>query len=212
MRGRWFRLVEKLGIEAADAEQVWLDLGAAYGGDGRFYHNLNHIQHVLESADWLQDVAIDFRAVQLAIWFHDVVYDPRQSDNEAQSAATAVRVLRPLGVPQATLNIVSDLILATQNHEVDATDPNYFVMLDADLAILGASPEEYDHYARAIRQEYSFVPDVAYRKGRTAVLRRFLARSPFYFTDWMQVRREAAVQQNLTRELNKLESENIETD
>jgi predicted metal-dependent HD superfamily phosphohydrolase len=205
MRGRWFELAKRLGIGEAAAEAVWLDLATAYGADGRFYHNLNHIQQLFHIADQLQDVATDFRAVQLAIWFHDIVYDPRQSDNEAQSAATAVRLLRPLGVLQATLTTVSNLILATQTHDANVTDPNTFVILDADLAILAAPPEQYDAYARAIRQEYSFVPQAAYKKGRTAVLRRFLARSPFYFTEWMRAWGETAVQQNLTRELYRLE-------
>ncbi|VAW42462.1 COG4339 metal-dependent phosphohydrolase, HD superfamily [hydrothermal vent metagenome] len=205
MRTQWLRLANKFGVGEKAAETVWLDLAAAYGEDGRFYHNLNHIQHMLNIADQLQDVATDFRAVQLAIWFHDVVYDPRQSDNEAQSAATAQRALHPLGVPQATLNTVSDLILATQTHKANATDPNIFVILDADLAILAAPPEQYDAYARAIRREYSFVPDDAYQTGRTAVLRRFLARTPFYFTEWMRGWGETAVRQNLTRELQRLE-------
>ena len=85
-----------------------------------------------------------------------------------------------------------------------------FVMLDADLSILSAPPQQYDVYARAIRQEYSFVPEEAYRVGRAAVLRRFLAREPFYFTEWMQERGETAVRQNLTRELEELESRNSE--
>ena len=204
MKTRWLQLSGELELEAHVAAAMWSDLIAAYGADGRFYHNLSHIQHALDIADQLQDVATDFTAVQLAIWFHDVVYDPRQGDNEAQSAAYVVRVLHPLGVPMATLTTASDLILATQSHETAVADPNYFVILDADLAILGAPSDQYDRYAHAIRQEYSFVPEAAYQQGRAAVLRRFLERSPFYFTAWMQERFETAVVRNLTRELNQL--------
>ncbi|MCP4417941.1 MAG: hypothetical protein GY805_15070 [Chloroflexi bacterium] len=215
MRGRWLRFAERLGFGVADAEVVWLGLVAAYEADGRFYHNLTHIEHALNIADQLQEVAADFTAVQLAIWFHDVVYDPRQSDNEAQSVAYVQRVLHPLNVPEKMLTTVSNLILATKNHEtatsagsvqaVNSTNSNYFVMLDADLAILGASPERYAQYAHAIRQEYSFVPDAAYQAGRTAVLHRFLERSPFYFTDWMRDWGETAVVQNLSQELKFLQ-------
>ncbi len=203
MNKRWLTLARHLAIELEAAEQVWPGLVAAYGADGRFYHNLTHIQHALDIADQLQNVATDFTAVQLAIWFHDVVYDPRRSDNEAQSAAFAERVLRPLGVSEATLAKVADLILATKSHKTAGLDPNLFVILDADLAILCASPAQYDTYARAIRQEYSFVPDEVYRAGRTAVLHRFLARSPFYFTDWMR-QQDTAVYKNLKRELDSL--------
>lgn len=77
-------------------------------------------------------------------------------------------------------------------------------MLDADLAILSAPPEQYAAYAQAIRQEYGFVPDEAYGVGRTAVLQKFLARSPFYFTEWMRGAGDTAVQANLLRELAQL--------
>lgn len=203
MKLRWLSLAQGLGIEGADAEGVWRDLVAAYGGNGRFYHNLTHIEHALDVAEQLKDVAVDFTAVQLAIWFHDVVYDPRRSDNEAASATYAERVLRPLGVPDALLAKVRELILATKTHEA-AADPNVWVMLDADLAILSAPPVQYDAYAQAIRQEYSFVPDEAYRVGRTAVLQTFLARSPFYFTEMMRERGDTAVYANLDRELTRL--------
>lgn len=208
MNERWIDLaVSRLGIGEPVAEAVWRDLVAAYGADGRFYHNLSHIEHALNVAEQLRVVAVDFTAVQLALWFHDVVYDPRRSDNEAESAAYAERVLRPLGVPDDLLAKVRQLILATKSHEAPDDNPDVRVMLDADLAILSAPPEQYDAYAQAIRQEYSFVPDEAYRVGRTAVLQTFLARSPFYFTEWMRERGgDTAVYENLSRELKNLAS------
>ncbi len=203
MKSGWMALAQSLGIAEADADIVWRDLAAAYGQNGRFYHNLDHIEHALDVAEQLQAEAVDFTAVQLAIWFHDVVYDPRRSDNEAQSAAYAERALRPLGVPEALLAKVRELILATKTHEANA-NPDVWVMLDADLAILSASPERYDAYAQAIRQEYSFVPEAAYVVGRTAVLQTFLARAPFYFTEQMRVGGDTAVYENLSRELTCL--------
>ena len=240
MKSRWLELARKFGIDDASAESVWFDLVAAYGADGRFYHNLTHVQHALHIAVQLQEVAqlekanaeaqsrrekreknlprnlrkfaksVDIIAVQLAIWFHDVVYDPRRSDNEAQSAAYAERVLRLLGVPDEMLAKVSNLILATKGHEAPTPNANVFVILDADLAILSAPPDQYDAYAHAIRQEYSFVPDEAYRAGRTAVLQKFLARAPFYFTEWMREWGDTAVYQNLSRELAELNKRNTE--
>lgn len=211
MKLRWLSLARGLGIEGADAEGVWRDLAAAYGADGRFYHNLSHIEHALDVAEQLKAVAVDFTAVQLALWFHDVVYDPRSSDNEAESAAYAERVLRPLGVPDDLLTKVRQLILATKSHEAPDDDPDVRVVLDADLAILSAPPEQYDAYAQAIRQEYSFVPDEAYGVGRTAVLQKFLARSPFYFTEWMRERGgDTAIYANLGRELTELKKRNTE--
>lgn len=203
MMPRWLDFARSLGIAESAAEAIWRELSAAYGADGRFYHNLRHIEHTLDVAEQLREVAVDFTAVQLALWFHDVVYDPRRSDNEAESAAYAVRVLRPLGVPDELLAKVTNLILATQTHEA-TNDPDGWVMLDADLAILSAPPAQYDAYAQAIRQEYRFVPDEAYGVGRTAVLQKFLARKPFYLTAWMRELRDTAVYENLSRELENL--------
>lgn len=210
MKARWLNFAQILGIKTEFAKIVWRDLAVAYQADGRFYHNLTHIQHALDIANQLRDVAVDFTAVQLALWFHDVVYDPRRSDNEAQSAAYAEQLLRPLGVPDTLLAVVSDLILATKSHEAPRPDPNIFVILDADLAILSAPPAQYDAYAKAIRQEYSFVPDEQYVAGRTAVLQKFLARSPFYFTEQMQGVGDTAVIGNLNRELAGLKKRNTE--
>jgi len=209
MKERWLTLAAYLGLASGAAEKIWFDLVAAYGADGRFYHNLTHIKHALDVAEQLRAVAVDFTAVQLAIWFHDVVYDPRRSDNEAESAAYAERVLRPLGVPDELLAKVRTLILATKTHEA-AADPDVWVMLDADLAILSAPPEQYDAYALAIRQEYSFVPEDQYVLGRTAVLQTFLVRSPFYFTEMMREWGDTAVYANLNRELAQLKKRNAE--
>lgn len=210
LQKRWLQLIAELKVNEPDAVEIWLGLAAAHGGNGRFYHNLTHIEHALDVAERLKDVAEDFTAVQLAIWFHDVVYDPRRSDNEAESAAYAESVLRPFGVPNELLAKVSELILATKTHETAVANPDVWVMLDADLAILSAPPAQYDAYAKAIRQEYSFVPDEAYVVGRTAVLQRFLARSPFYFTEQMQEVGDTAVYENLKRELAELKKRNTE--
>ena len=213
MKSRWLDLARRLGIAESAAEEIWRPLAAAYGGDGRFYHNLTHIQHALEIADQLQDVAANFTAVQLALWFHDVVYDPRRSDNEAASADYAERVLQPLGVPDEMLAKLRELILVTKTHETAVANPDVWVMLDADLAILSAPPAQYDAYAHAIRREYSFVPEEAYVVGRTAVLQKFLARSPFYFTEKMRGVGDTAVYENLSRELAELkkrDTENVE--
>ena len=106
---QWISLADELGLERQAAEAVWQALVAAYEADGRFYHNLTHIEQTLAVAEQLKAVAVDFTAVQLALWFHDVVYDPRRSDNEAQSAAFAERVLRPLGFPNERLETIKGL-------------------------------------------------------------------------------------------------------
>jgi len=190
------------------ADAVFADLVRHYREPRRAYHNTTHLRDVLAAIDRLAALPDEPRTVRLAAWFHDVIYDPQAQDNEERSAAYATAALGPHGIPAATLRRISDLILLTKTHAVESsTDRDASVLLDADLAILGAAPAQYDAYARAIRQEYAWVPDEAYRSGRRAVLERFLQRPRLYHTALLFAEREAAARANLRREIAALISE-----
>ena len=173
------QLLTSLGVPTAQAEVLQLDVLARYGENGRFYHTLPHIHHILTLLTPFAPRMTDWTALQLAVWFHDIIYDPRASDNEEQSAAYATAVLHPFLQPEI-LNRIEQLILATKSHQAADGDTDAQLLLDADLAILGASQTDYANYAAAIRQEYGFVPEMAYREGRTAVLHHFLTRPRLY--------------------------------
>jgi predicted metal-dependent HD superfamily phosphohydrolase len=143
-------------------------------------------------------------ALRLAIWFHDAIYDTRASDNEERSAAHARRVLQPLDVPEPVLLETERLILLTKMHSLSNEDRPGQLLIDADLAILGASESEYDAYALAIRKEYAWVDEEAYRTGRRMVLETFLRRPRIYSTDEMFTQREEAARRNLRREIESL--------
>jgi predicted metal-dependent HD superfamily phosphohydrolase len=114
--------------------------------------------------------------------------------------------LGPLGLPADLLARIATLVRATA-HLTDPAgplDPDTQALLDADLAILGASEERYRRYAADIRKEYAFVPEAAYREGRAAVLERFLARPRLYYHPLMVAEGEDAARWNLRAELNEL--------
>jgi predicted metal-dependent HD superfamily phosphohydrolase len=142
--------------------------------------------------------------VDLAVWFHDAVYDPRSQDNEEASARLARQELSQLHVSPETIEETCRLILLTRSHEAD--DPSGRLLLDADLAILGEPEPIYTAYAAAIRQEYAWVPDDRYRQGRADVLRRFLARAHIYHTPLMRASHEASARRNLGGEIQGLVS------
>ena len=73
------------------------DLAARYAEPHRHYHTLDHIRAVLEIVDRIGATARNPAALELAVWFHDVVYDTHAGDNEEQSAAHARSVLGALG-------------------------------------------------------------------------------------------------------------------
>lgn len=172
----------------------------AYGEEGRFYHNLDHLNDVLAKAEALHAP----RATRLALWFHDAVYDSRVGDNEAKSAELAAVWLGRMGVDAAVVALVVELILLTKSHILphEATLAHY-AMLDADLAILAAEPAAYEAYAAGVRREYGWVAEAAYREGRGRVLAGFLARESIYHTAVWQAR-ERVARANMRRELARL--------
>lgn len=196
---RWRALTREFGLSAAQAEPLLDDLSAHYRG--RPYHNLAHILSLLHLADRFAAQARDFTALRLAIWYHDLIYDPTASDNESRSAAYMRAVLENL-VPPQTLARAAAWIEAT-THRAAADDPDACLLQDLDLSILAASPDSYRRYQQAIRQEYAHVPDAVYRLGRRQALQNFLARERIFLTDALALL-ETAARQNLQAELDEL--------
>lgn len=198
---RWRRLIWRAGSNRP-AWPLFHDLIRAYSEPHRHYHNLNHLEQVLATIDRLANPAAELIAVELAAWFHDAVYDPRANNNEAQSAAFARDALRRLKLGPAVIDQVAAFIEATASHHVSADQSA--LLLDADLAILGADPQEYVRYAQSIRQEYSWVEESQYRASRCQILTSFLERERIYHTAQLYQEREAQARQNLARELEAL--------
>jgi predicted metal-dependent HD superfamily phosphohydrolase len=188
-------------VSGDDARRAFAEVAARYGSPDRHYHTLDHIAALL---DLLADTGTAAGpALLLAVWLHDVVYDSRAADNEEQSAAFARQWLGALGLPGGLRDEVSRLILLTKTHDVRADDDAGRLLVDADLAVLGAEPAAYDQYARAIRKEYAWVSEEHYRAGRRKVLEGFLRRGRIYSTPAF-ARLEAPARANLAREIAAL--------
>lgn len=205
LENAWHETARNVGMSEADVDAAWQDLARRYGEPGRAYHTLTHIGAMLAVANEFAGTATDPLALRLAIWFHDAIYDAQRTDNEAESARYARGVLETAALPPSTLAAVERLILATKTHEAAPDDPDAALLLDADLAVLGAAPADYDRYAQAIRKEYAWVPDDRYREGRHKVLNSFLERPRLYHTPALYERLEQAARANLTRESEALQ-------
>ncbi|MEU3375390.1 hypothetical protein ABZ734_33765 [Streptomyces sp. NPDC006660] len=167
----------------------------------RRYHTTAHLTAVLDHIDVLEQYADDPHLVRLAAWFHDAVYLPDRSENEERSARLAERALPEAGLtPQATAE-VARLVRLTVTHAPEDGDANGAVLCDADLAILAAAPPAYAAYAAAVREEYAFVPDEAFRSGRAAVLRQLLALPRLFHTPHGERTWQAPARANLEAEL-----------
>lgn len=206
MQTRWVELMACYAVGEAAAHSVLRRLLTAYSTPERFYHTLEHLAEMFAIIDRLAPDIDDSGSIQLAIWFHDAVYDTQRKDNEERSAELARELLLPLGLPLGVIDRVEKLVQATAHLGSDEppTDSNTAALLDADLAILGAEPERYLRYLRDIRLEYGWVPESEFRMGRAAVLRKFLARQRIYHHPITFEEREEAARKNLAGELTLL--------
>ncbi len=194
---------------SAAADDAWAELVKRYGARGRHYHTLRHLAHMLaELAPYQTAIGAEWPAVVLAVFYHDIIYNPRRADNEEKSAALAAARLPTLGLSPEAVQQCVGLILATRHLSHQALDPDWLtqLFLDTDLAILGAAPEVYATYTAHIRREYGWFPDLLYRPGRRKVLRHFLAQPHLFRTPDFAARYEAAARQNLANELGALDS------
>ena len=179
------------------------ELQAAYSQPQRHYHNAAHVNACLAELDRTRNELESPDIVEIAIWFHDAIYDARASDNEEKSADWAECFLTENGGDPAAGDTVRRLIMATQ-HEFPSDDVDAQVLADIDLSILGAPESCCDVYESAIRLEYRHVPDRLFRTGRAKVLSDFLNRSAIFQRRSFAQRYEEQARSNLRRALNAL--------
>ncbi|MHA6684233.1 HD domain-containing protein [Mesorhizobium sp. A556] len=189
-------------------EDLKKELSALYRAEQRHYHGLSHIEALLALAREYREILADPEAIEAAIWFHDAIYDSRAKDNEACSAALAREKLAGR-IDAGRLDRIAAMIEATATHQLPDTlqagaRSDAALFLDMDLAILGASPEAFDAYEQAVRQEYGWVPDPAWIIGRSEVLKKFLGRPHVFHTRQFRDRFEQQARANMERSLASL--------
>ena len=205
LKRKWGNLSSLYTADETLQDDLFQIIQGKYSEKSRFYHNFSHVKTLLGLFESFADKTRDPQAIQFAIWFHDLIYDTRKSDNEAESARLASEMLDKLRVNMETIGLTRDLILATKDHSGRNLAYDAKLFLDMDLAILGMSTEIYKEYSLAIRQEYSWVSESMYRQGRKKVLKSFVERDKIYFTDEMIARYEAQARKNIISEIKSLE-------
>ena len=205
---RWRGLMSALGLGAQD--ETYAALAEAYGARGRHYHNRDHVAACLDLLDAHADLAEHPAEVELALWFHDAVYDTRAFDNEAKSAGWAAEFLAGAGAEPAAAARVRAHVLATRHDAApapgDSAPGDSALVVDIDLAILGRAPAVFDAFDRGIRKEYAWVPGFLYRRKRRQILEHLLDRPRLYATPALRARFEAPARANLQRALGRLGS------
>ncbi len=195
-------------VTSAQAKILWLDIIARYNETQRDYHSLRHIQQLFVQFDKINHKLSEPHLIALALYYHDVIYDPARSDNELKSAAYAVDQLRCY-LNEEQCQTIYALIAMTATHQLaeladhdKCSDAAY--LLDMDLSILGAQWPEYERYAQAVRHEYAHISAMDYRAGRIRVLERLLAHAQLYLTKYYYERLEMRARENIAREIRVL--------
>lgn len=191
-----------LGADA-DRGDTLHALLARHAEPWRRYHTLQHLAECVTAFDTAITHALRPAEVEAALWFHDAVYDPRRDDNEALSARLSQDVLVRAHVTTDVAARVATLVLATR-HDAAVHAPDERLVVDIDLAILGASDSRFEEYEKQVREEYSFVPEADFRARRRAILRAFVERASIYNTRHFRDRLERRARENLTRALSRL--------
>jgi predicted metal-dependent HD superfamily phosphohydrolase len=178
----------------------WMEIEKAYSGKKRHYHNLQHIEQLVQLIQTHDKELTDVEVLLLSAFYHDIVYDATAKDNEEQSAKIAVARLSKTNFAEQKIKRCEAQILATKRHEkTNDFDTDFFT--DADLAILGSDWEIYEVYAKNIRKEYSIYPDFLYNNGRKKVLKHFLAMENIFKTPLFRATLEEKTKKNLKNEL-----------
>jgi predicted metal-dependent HD superfamily phosphohydrolase len=174
---RFTEICCRVGVSLELARKSFDDLTAQYSGKHRSYHNLSHIDRMLS---WFDVAANGSDSVELAIWFHDIIYEPRSDQNESDSALYFMDRFSSV-IDEWVIDDVKRLIMATDLKCPRSGRSDEDLLIDIDWSILGAEPDTYEAYRSAIRHEYRFVSEVDFTVGRKRILQHFLSR-PIYTT------------------------------
>lgn len=200
---RWNTLCAALSI--APDHNEFIRLHSAYSEPHRAYHTLQHLSECMAKLDWaearnnLQNTAL----AEMALWYHDAIYQPRANDNELKSAEWACEFLHKAGLNVKDCDFVHSLIMATCHGE-KPKEPTHRFVVDVDLSILSVESRRFEEYERQIRKEYKWVPWFMYKKKRRAVLQHFLKAPRIYSTELFYVHYESQARENLAQSIAKL--------
>ncbi|XP_071953062.1 uncharacterized protein [Antedon mediterranea] len=213
IRSKWEDLCSECSVESTLSERWWSLLEARYSEDGRYYHTLHHIGKLNEE---ISRVLSELKRPDLVYWsvfFHDIIYDPKSSKNEEESAkmfeAFAAECLPE--APSCDITDVFNWILMTRSHithvhltpNMYANEDKYY-FLDADMHVLGLADDEYDEYSDQIRSEYIHVAVDTYKERRTKLLQGFLKLPNIYATQVFRDKYEVQARRNMRREIDRL--------
>ena len=197
----WMRVGSRAG--EAKARHVYADLLSHYGEAQRRYHTIDHILHCLRHVDRIPDSYENKDAVELAIWFHDAIYEIGDPTNERRSEQWFQA--QSLGdLPAALVEQVARLIIATEHREPPTqTDAGYVV--DIDLSSFGRPYLEFVADSQLVRDESTHLDDKQFFVGQREFLKSLMRRGRVFHTDLFNELLEERARENIKRTLDDID-------
>ena len=177
-----------------------------YLSEKRFYHNMEHVYNILKEVDLLELTINEKKKLYLIAIYHDVIYNPKKTDNEEQSAKYFLKNNFTDDLIEEDLYFIEKVIVSTLKHlpfEFKSKKDSELNKLFLDLDLFILSSDQYEDYSNSIRKEYHFVPILIYNKLRSKILNKFIKRKNLYFTKRYQKYNKLAIE-NLKKEIKQL--------
>jgi predicted metal-dependent HD superfamily phosphohydrolase len=199
---RWQSVWRQLGASESD-DELFRRLLACYSEPHRKYHTVQHLEECFAHLENVLSLAERAEEVELALWFHDAIYNTKRKDNERRSAEWARDVVLSAGLTGEQASRIYELVMTTV-HDATPAGKDAEVLVDIDLAILGSDTARFDEYENQVREEYAWVPEPLYRAARRKILQEFANRTSIYSTEYFRAEHEARARDNIARSLARL--------
>ena len=181
------------------------DLVEKYSEPWRAYHSISHINNSLNYFDDCSDHAINPDAVELAIWFHDCIYELGATDNEEKSKdwflARTTDQLSP-----TLRDEVARLIMDTTHKHIPATDDGR-LLADIDMSSFSRPWDQYVRDSQAVRDEHG-EPDSAEMDAKLVrFLQSLISNGPMYHSPFYAEHYEHKARENIARHITLLSNQ-----
>ena len=207
--------MQQIGATATgtDLEHEGTDLMQRWSAPNRHMHNLRRLMNTLTYIDEIASSAHDPDILRVAAWYHGAFLNKaleiKLGGFQANFAATrcidhAHNRLTNLGVPEEVVARIDELIAFLTRHRAPRTDFDAQVLVDADLACLACSPQDYKKLRTSLRAELSELDDLQFTKARMALVKKLLSYETIYQSPLGSAWEDTA-RANLEVELTRLE-------
>lgn len=212
---KWLALCVKIGVKGNSQYHynLFKRLVHYYNQPGRYYHTLDHIRYCLAKLHEVKDLAPNPDIVELAIWFHDAIYELWADDNEERSANLAIFFITKLmGLNTMFAMKVGCLI---KNSAYFKNPPKIHItrdaefFLDIDLSGLGDTEDVFYRNNINVKREFDWLDPAELRIKQIVMFDFFLKRRPLYLTEYFRGKYEAQARANIGRAIKELQQQSV---